>query len=629
MNKRAQKAQGFAAVATSRKKSGIVRHNLQREHDSQNEQSILHQQPNTNLRSTAINSSQLHQTKGCFTESLAFTSDQPGKSKTSEKLKQTLLADKDQVDILESKATAHLRQGDIDSAIYLLQQCLELRPKNTISLYNMGLALQQKGKISAAIFYYKKALYLDSNNPQILNNLGLAMTAAGEWESALSLFDQAIDHHPAFISSYINAGALLEDQEDYIGSISYYEKGIELSPENRKLNYNLGVSQQKAGELREAIKTYQVALGIDPKQAKIFQNMGTIYQELGEIELSISHLKHALQLLPGDPSIHKNLGMAQLLKGDYLNGLINYEHRLRCDNDKASIIASPMCPQWTGDLSMIKEPLLLVSEQGLGDTFQFMRYALHLKKKGISTRFCAPAKLHDLIKASGIDAHPLHPEQAESISAGQWVPLLSVPLHLGISPENPGLNHPYIKTESALEQKWKNILPTQEKPIIGINWQGNPKHEKSITRGRSMPLANFAALPEICDCSLVSLQKGYGSEQLEDCTFRDSFVDVQGLVNETWDFLETAAIIQSCDLIITTDTSVAHLSAGQGQTTWLLLQYIPEWRWGLQGETTFWYPTMRIFRQHHPGDWDSLIKTVANQAKKLLNSSEKQKKLYS
>ena len=184
-----------------------------------------------------------------------------------------------------------------------------------------------------------------------------------------------------------------------------------------------------------------------------------------------------------------------------------------------------------------------------------------------------------MIQASGIDPSPLTPKQANAVTQGQWIPLLSVSRLLKVSPENPIITEPYIKTTNELNKKWSGILGAKEKPVVGITWQGNPRIEKGSLRGRSLALETFAPIADSSQISILSLQKGFGSEQLETCTFKNRFVSCQDQINNTWDFLETAAIISNCDLVITSDTSVAHLAGGMGKTTWLLLHKVPDWRW--------------------------------------------------
>ncbi|HJN32691.1 MAG TPA: hypothetical protein QF700_01080 [Prochlorococcus sp.] len=262
-----------------------------------------------------------------------------------------------------------------------------------------------------------------------------------------------------------------------------------------------------------------------------------------------------------------------------------------------------------------------MTEQGLGDTLQFLRYAIALRNKGISVSLCAQPKLHNLIKNSGVDPSPLTPQQANEVTECQWIPLLSVPRHLDVSPQNPIITEPYIKTTDKLKAKWADILATEQRPIIGVNWQGNPKIEVTGLRGRSLALEAFAPITRSSQISFLSLQKGFGSEQLETCSFRDRFVSCQSQVHEASNFLETAAIIDNCDLVITSDTSVAHLAGGLGKTTWLLLHKVPDWRWGLEGETTFWYPSMRLFRQKELGNWDQVLERVAEELQQKFGDS--------
>ena len=244
-----------------------------------------------------------------------------------------------------------------------------------------------------------------------------------------------------------------------------------------------------------------------------------------------------------------------------------------------------------------------------------------MRNQGISVSVCAPSKLHALIQASGIDPSPLTSKQANEVTEGKWVPLLSVPRYLEVSPEKPIITHPYIKTLEKLAAKWATTLGGNGSPIVSINWQGNPKIEQTWLRGRSLTLETFVPITSCSEISLLSLQKGFGSEQLKTCSFKDRFVSCQDQINDTWDFLETAAIIANCDLVITCDTSVAHLAGGIGKTTWLLLHKAPDWRWGLEGDTTFWYPSMRLFRQTERENWDEVIERVAEALKKHFGES--------
>ena len=179
---------------------------------------------------------------------------------------------------------------------------------------------------------------------------------------------------------------------------------------------------------------------------------------------------------------------------------------------------------------------------------------------------------------------------------------------------------PYIYSDEYLINKWKLLFSKYEEKIIGIHWQGNPETEQGIHKGRSLLLNEFSTLAKNSKCKFLSLQKGYGEEQLKDCVFKSKFVDFQKEVNEIWDFVETSSIIANCDLIITSDSAIAHLAAGMGKRTWLLLQKIPDWRWGLKGSHTFWYENMEIFRQVERNNWREVMIRVSIRLNKFLNN---------
>ena len=169
---------------------------------------------------------------------------------------------------------------------------------------------------------------------------------------------------------------------------------------------------------------------------------------------------------------------------------------------------------------------------------------------------------------------------------------------------------------------WKNIFSNEKKPIIGINWQGKLRTEENnhILKGRSMPLEFFSRLTYINDFKFLSLQHGYGSEQIANCSFKEKFVDFQGKINESVDFVEKAAIILNCSIIITTDTSIAHLSGACGKKTLLLLKKVPDWRWGIKGKKTFWYENMELFRQKEKNNWQEVMDRVLIRLEDILNS---------
>jgi len=503
-------------------------------------------------------------------------------------------------------------QGDLNAAIASYNSALQLKPHYPEAHLNLGVALREQGDLTAALASYNTALRIKPNFPDAHNNLGIALQAQGDLTAAIASYNTALRLKPNFTDAHNNLGIALREQGDLTAAIASYNTALQLKPNYPEAHYNLGIALKEQGDLTAAIASYNSALQLKPHYPEAHLNLGVALQEQGDLNAAIASYNSALQLKPNFPDAHFNSALTTLLGGDYKNGWGKYKWRTKKEREATKTHALPKCDPWSDELTFKKNiQLLLVTEQGLGDTLQFMRYATALRNEGISVSFCAQQKLHSLIQASGIDPSPLTPEQANQVAEGRWISLLSVPRHLEVSPNNPIITEPYIKTTEEFTAKWAGILDAEENPIIGINWQGNPAHEKTSSIGRSLPLETFALIANKTSASLLSLQKGFGSEQLDTSSFKDRFVSCQDQVNETWDFLETAAIIANCDLVITSDTSVAHLAGGMGKTTWLLLKKVPEWRWGLEGDTTFWYPSMRLFRQKERGNWNEVMERVA------------------
>ena len=312
--------------------------------------------------------------------------------------------------------------------------------------------------------------------------------------------------------------------------------------------------------------------------------------------------------------------------GDYKEGWNLYESRMQ------SVLAptshASIAPTVT-DLSELKfnlsESLLIIGEGGYGDIFHFMRYCKHIKKLGIATAFCVRQPLHSLVADSEIVDHVILPEEADKFETQNIIRLLSLPRLLGVNNNNPLELPPYIKTKSEYDQKWSRFFSAERKPVIGIQWQGSPRGESSLAllRGRSIELEKFKPIADAFDIKFLSLQKGFGSEALPLCGFSEQFVSFQEKVDQTWDFLEIASILKCCDLIIACDSAVSHLSGALNRPTWLLLKHSPCWRWGPApiGSHSFWYPTMRLFRQRCAGDWSGVICQVVEEMHHLFPRS--------
>ena len=535
--------------------------------------------------------------------------------------------------------------GNLKKAEIFLRKAIKLNPNYSIAHYNLGVILKDLGILKEAELSTRKSIQIQPNFSDAYNHLAIILKCLSNSQEAEIFARKAISLKPDFVEAHSNLGTILKDLGNLIEAEESTRKAISLKPDFAEAHSNLGTILKDLGNLIEAEESTRKAISLKPDLAEAHANLGTILKDLGnliEAEICIRHAiklkpdfaeaynnlgdvlknlgnlneaeictRKAIKLKPGFADALFNLSLIELVKGDYQSGLENYEFRLIKSKPTISLKNIAIKRIASNNLDEV-DKILVFCEQGLGDTLQFMRYIPFLRNQGFNIYFCAQDKLHTLIQSSNIDSNPLTKEQAICFSEGNWIPLLSLPRFLKINIKNPIISKPYINSTEKLNEKWRQILSKEKRPIVGINWQGSKKMEKTY-QGRSIPLEKFSIILDHNDITMLSLQKGFGYEQLENCPFIKKFVECQSQIDSIWDFLENAAIIENCDLIITNDTSVAHLAGGMGKKVWLLLRDIPDWRWGLNGNTTFWYPSMRLFRQNERNNWDEVLERVSNE----------------
>lgn len=512
----------------------------------------------------------------------------------------------------EAKAASLIKKRDFIEAEAIYRALIHEGSTNHTVYGNLAAIYGMQKKNDEFIRLLKTAIEINPLYAEAHSNLGYALKEQGDLDGAISSCKKAIKIKPEYAEAYLNLGEAQKEKGELDSAISSYKRAVHLQPNNAMFLFNLGTTLFEKGDTAMAIATLKEAIKIDPNDEDAYINLGNSLKAQGNLQMAITYYSKSLEINENRADAHFALSLAQLLSGDYRRGLCEYEWRLKRGKRHPLLYALPKCRMWQGEKLESGLKLLLVAEQGLGDTMQFIRYALDLRQKGINVAVCAQPKLHALIENSLGGMKVFTREDAEKLTEGKWIPLLSLPKHLGVSPLDPIISKSYIKPKEIDVVKWRKKLENEDRPIIGINWQGNPEIEKNEMNGRSIKLNMFKDIAMTGKYSLLSLQKYHGSEQLENCNFKHRFVECQDQISSTFDFLETAAIISCCDIVITTDTCIAHLSGAMGKTTWLLLKKIPDWRWGLEGETTFWYPSIRIFRQEKPGDWILVMQQVKN-----------------
>ena len=435
--------------------------------------------------------------------------------------------------------------------------------------------------------YAQIAINIKDDYPQAYNNLGYAFQKLKKHKFAIAAYQKALAIKPDFVDAYINLGIAMRETADYLNAIFYLNKAINLSPNVAEAHNSLGSAQLEAGNVKASIESFENAIAI-------YNN----------------------------PDYHINLAMAYFLLGRHQDGWSHYEHRKRLNRTNLCLNDPPKHRESDLDKVSANRKVIFISEQGLGDTLQFMRFLRDIKKRGINCKLCAPKKLHPLIKASDIDSSPLTPEEVSLLAPEDWFSLMSLAGYLSISEESPGDNSPYIKSEEELTSRWIKSLRKKQRLIVGLNWRGNREDIEKLKR--DIPPQLLRPILKNKDATFISIQRGKSqSEDAKELFGNQNFHDAQAMIhelansNDPQKFLEYAAVIQSCDLIITSATTTAHLAAAMGKPTWILLNKVPDWRWGLRGDTTFWYPTARLFRQQEHGNWNDVVKTVASELSNL------------
>ena len=484
-----------------------------------------------------------------------------------------------------------------------------------------GLELLKNGNILEAKIIYEQLKHNFSLKYHFHLGLRLINHEKFNYHETLKYLNQSflnLDEENHFYI-YIELANIAKIQKKYYLVIKYINKALSINKNNYQAIFNLGNTYKLIGDKRKAISNYEKALKIKKDFIPALHNLSLLQTENGNIDLSIQNYKKIIQINKKAFDSRFNLGCLYLLKGDYEKGWDEYEYRLKKRLPVLPLMI-PNMEKWQGEKFKKGDKLLVISEQGLGDTIQFMRYVKFLKDKNIDISFIAQEKLKGIIISSKITKNFYSTNPLDSMDCNKWVPLLSLPKWLEVNPQNPIIYKPYINTDTKKLQKWaKSLRKESSKIIIGINWQGDLNHEKNNLKGRSMELEKFKEIFKDLDVDLISLQKGYGSEQLKNCSFRERFLNCQEEINNTWSFSDTAAIILNCDLIITIDSAIAHLSAGLGQKTWVLLKKIPDWRWGLYSNDSFWYESMKLYRQENIGKWDNPLSKIKKDLKELIN----------
>ncbi len=513
-----------------------------------------------------------------------------------------LQAEPAQAETHRQLATIGVQLGRPAEALAAAQRALALGVRDARILALMGQALLATGRTEAALDHLDRAVAENADDAEAHYHRALALRRLGHPEPALAALDRAMALRPDLVALHGTRGDLLHDLGRNDEALESVERLLAHDTENADAHANRGVLLDEAGRVGDALESYARALALRPDLPAALAGRGQLRLEAGDLRAARHDLEEAARLAPASRNTRHALARIQLLQGDWLAAWPNYEFRY--DPQRPTFAMLPF-PRWNGEAPGGYR-LVLVTEQGSGDIIQSTRFAPRLAAQGHRVTLLAlPALVPLLSSLRGVEVV----EQIEMPrnAAIRWAPLMSVPGIEGLTVETIPAETPYLFAQPERVARWRTKLGDHSFKIA-VAWQGKPHFR--VDRGRSMPLAALASLAALPGVRLISLQKGAGVEQIDTFTGRIETLGPEFDENGGA-FLDTAAVMELADLVVTTDTSIAHLAGALRRPTFVALQMIPEWRWLLGRDDTPWYPDMRLFRQTEAGDWAGVGERIA------------------
>ena len=519
------------------------------------------------------------------------------------------------------EATSLHRQGQLVEAAARYEAVLAREKRNTDAMFLLATVHCQQGRLSEGIETARRALKMDPKYAPAYNLIGVAQQQLGRTELALNSFDRAVAADPRFAEAWFNRALNLLTLGRRVHAIESFDHSIALNADHALARHGRGTALMLEDRNDAALSDLTAAVTLDPNLPHALANRGYLLNRLGRFEEAFADLKRALALAPQDDDVRYHAALVELLHGRWAEGFAHYDSRLTARSlDTTRTFVPPAYPRWNG------EPpdgnlLVLLTEQGRGDVIQFARFATELAEAGHRVAIATqPAYASMLASVAGIERIIVDTDELAALAPLRWQMLVSVPGCLGITPETVPASVPYVAADPERRAAWRKKLGGGFK--IGISWQGSTTFVHD--RGRSIPLAAFAPLADVPDVRLISLQKRPGAEQVANVPFRGRIEQVLD-VSDTGDaaFLDTIALVDTLDLIVTSDSMNAHLAGALGKPTFVALRKIPDWRWLTGRDDCPWYPSARLFRQTADGDWQHVFRRIAVAASEAAGWSAK------
>jgi tetratricopeptide (TPR) repeat protein len=522
-------------------------------------------------------------------------------------------------DQIRSSIVGLLRAGQLDQAETLCLEIIATRPNDPDALHRLGAIALLRNETEGAIRYFEKALAIAPNAAQLHLNMGAALERIGRRIEAVERLRRAIELRNDYPEAYYNLGIALEGLGRIDEAIDCFKRAVALNPAYADAENNLGQALELRGRTSEATACYVRAIQADPRCVGAHVNLGTQALGDGNFTLAASEYERAIELAPSLSSARWNRSMLFLLRGDFERGWKEYESRWETGQFPRLVFKQS---RWNGE-PLGAHIILINAEQGFGDTIQFVRYAALVKEREKKARVvveCQASLVKLLSTCLGIDQ--LVPAGEPLPDFDVHVPLMSLPLVFDTRLETIPARVSYLFADQSLVDAWRAKLSSIDGFRIGVNWHGREGHRTAWQR--DLPIGEVLSMAEIPDVRLISLQKGAGQRPLSESSdgwpihyLGDDVDTAHGA------FMDTAAIMKNLDLVITSDTSVAHLAGALGVRVWVALPFVPDWRWLLERSDSPWYPTMRLFRQKSRGDWAGVFEEIKEALAELAGAKGK------
>jgi len=514
------------------------------------------------------------------------------------------------------QALALLESGRIVQAQAAFEEILRKQPRHADALHLLGLIAARSNDPKKAAVLIGKSVQIDPSNPVAYLNRGAVLQELEQWEEALASYEQALALHPAFAAVYFNRGNALQSLQRLDEALASYNQAIAIQPDYHDAWLNRGNLLVRLKQWDAALASYNRAIVVRADSAVAHANRGNVLKELNRLDEARASYDRAVAIQPDYPEAQTNRAVVSLLAGEFERGWADFEWRWKVKhtaNDRQKYRAFRQ-PLWLGQESLAGKTILLHSEQGLGDTLQFCRYVPLVADLGAKVILEVQKPLWGVLAGlegvsqwvgQGVDQGVRREVRKESAApeTDYHCPLLSLPLAFKTRLDTIPPPARYLRGAADKVAHWQAKLGAASTPRIGLAWSGGTHRPEDYRR---VPLADLIRhLPQ--GFQYVSLQKELPESERQTLRSNPTVLDFADDLN----FDNTAALCECLDLVISIDTSVAHLSGALGQRTWILLAFNPDWRWLLGRTDSPWYPSATLYRQESIGDWNGVLSRVA------------------